>query len=155
MTRKVQGRWQFNFSKKSEERRWKIKDLRYPVGKTATTSLPEYIASKNWTCLGFKLRLQYQLRDTATWTTIASIWRWQYETKIEQANDSLVPKEFFCSLNTCPALTRVSPRSLQGAGRLETLGTRLKIWEEAGKEYSEIVQMIMKVMAKRRLRDTR
>lgn len=30
-----------------------------------------------------------------------------------------------------------------------------KICEETGKDYSEIVQMIMKVIAKRRLRDTR
>ena len=61
------SRWLFNFSKKSEGRRWKIKDLPYPVGKTATTSLPEYIASIHWTCLGFKLRLLYLLWDIATW----------------------------------------------------------------------------------------
>ena len=46
-----------------------------------------------------------------------------------RANKRLVSEEFFCSVNTWPGSL---PLSLQGAGRWETLGTRLNEWYNNG-----------------------
>ena len=92
------------------------------------TYFPKYSVSRQWTCLAFRLMLQWLAKwvkhglraakqkscfgvDNKSWQRIAS--------------EGPLPGSNFFLGDTWPAPTRVSPLSLPGTWRGETLGTRL------------------------------